>query len=464
MKKNLLVSGLLPGLLCWSLFFVALISAKGVTDVTNVSDVPGNVIAPSSESASSKSDDTPASQGAGGAASQQMGLLPGDLNVYRNQWQNRGFTFSPVLVAELFGNATGPERKLIFDGALNLSVDMNLEKLTGWWAGGTIHVDGIWIFGPGLSASVGDISNTSNVAGYNTVRLQELWLQQTFLDTKASIKVGMMAADAEFFTSTHASLFISGTFGAFTFVGSNLPNPPIYPMSAPGIRFEIRPSSKFYFKAGLYDGNTGSQSDNNHGMAFGLNTHDGALIFNEVGFTLNQSPNDHGLVGSYKLGAFVHAGAFNTWESQMQNFNGNGTLKNSSPDYGIYGVIDQELYHHGYQQIGLFARVGYAPADINLVNWYVDGGVNLVGFIPGRLQDVVGVAVSHSRFSGLYSENQVLQNNENYFAETVVEVTYQYTILPSWTVQPDFQYIFHPSGAQRAKDTAVFGLRMTLSF
>ena len=158
-----------------------------------------------------------------------------------------------------------------------------------------------------------------------------------------SLRAGMLAADAEFFTAEHATLFLSGTFGAFTFVANNLPNPPVYPVAVPGVRLAVQPTSKFYFQAGIYDGDAQSQQENNHGVNFRLSTTDGALIFSEIGFLLNQSPGDRGLKGTYKLGSFVHTNEFDTWSSQAKAALGTGSLHGVTPDYGIYGVVDQEL-------------------------------------------------------------------------------------------------------------------------
>jgi porin len=90
------------------------------------------------------------------------------------------------------------------------------------------------------------LSNTSNISGFNTFRVQEMWLEQSFWNRRATLRLGLLAADAEFFASNYSSLFINGTFGAFTLVGANLPNPPIYPMAAPAIRIFVQPVSKFY--------------------------------------------------------------------------------------------------------------------------------------------------------------------------------------------------------------------------
>jgi porin len=393
-------------------------------------------------------------------------LLLGDLNDLRNQIMYHGLTVSPTLIAEVMGNVSGGMRQgVIFDGVLNLGVDIDLERLTNWWAGGSIHANGLWIFGPSLSAQyVGDISNTSNISGFNTIRLQELWFEQSFWQQRGSLRIGMLAADAEFFASEYASLFLSGTFGAFTLVANNLPNPPVYPVAAPGVRLAIQPISKFYFQAGIYDGDALSQEQNNHGVDFRLSTTDGTLIFSEIGFLLNQSAGDRGLKGTYKLGSFVHTGRFDTWSSQAQAALGAGSLQSAGADYGIYGVTDQELLESGARSVAMFLRGGGAPPDVNFVDWYVDVGFVFKGFIPGRSDDTAGIAVAYSSISQDFSNAQVLQGSPSFSSETVLEATYNFAIAPWWTVQPDFQYIWTPSAQNGSDNAAVFGIRTVVTF
>jgi porin len=143
---------------------------------------------------------------------------------------------------------------------------------------------------------------------------------------------------------------------------------------------------------------------------------------------------------------------------------GIGSLKSAGVNYGIYGVIDQELIHSGGKSIGMFARGGGAPSDVNFVNWYIDGGFNFKGFIPGRSRDVAGVAVAHSAISKDFSNAQVLEGSPGFSGETVLEATYNYLISPWWTIQPDFQYTWTPSGEDGSRDAAVFGVRTVITF
>ncbi len=396
--------------------------------------------------------------------------LLGDPDGLRTLAVQLGIASTPVYIGEVQGNPTGGiEHGIIYDGVFNVPLDIDLDRLThGLTPDLVLHTNALWIHGQGLSTrKVGDFSNVSNIAGYNTVRLQELWLEQSFWRKRVSIRLGILAADAEFFTSTTSSLFINGTFGAFTFVGANLPDPPVYPVAVPGIRLAVAPVSFLSFQVGVYGGDSGgSQDQNNHGTNFNLRSGDGALVFGEVAYTVNQSPGDRGLQSTYKLGSFVHTGSrnFSTFDSQARNVLGVGPIKDRGTNFGVYGIADQQLYKAGGRTVSAFARVGGAPSDSNFVNFYADGGFNFTGFVPRRLLDVAGLALAYSSVSGDFSDGQRAQGLPGFSNETVLEATYRVNLAPWWSVQPDLQYVFNPSGQDGSHDALVLGVRTSVAF
>ena len=352
----------------------------------------------------------------------------------------------------------GARHGAITDGLVNLPLDLDLEKMSGGAVSDfTLHANAEYIYGPGLSQNfVGDFSNTSNIAGYNTLRLQELWAQKWFWDRRLSLKVGNMAVDTEFFQSASASLFINGTFGAFTFIANNVPDAPVYPIASPGVRIQFLPTSRFYVMAGVYgqDVNSDPTTNNQNGTRFSLTGSSGMLIMSEAGFLLNQSPNDRGLQGTYRLGSFVHT------DDTPRFADGS----NGGTGYGIYGVMDQQIYSEADHIISFFVRSGGAPRQTNFVDYYVDSGFNFSGFIPGRDNDVAGLAVARSHVSDDFSEAQVAQGGLPLTAETVIEATYKMQIAPWWNIQPDVQYIITPSAVQNSQNAVVLGLRTNIAF
>jgi porin len=394
--------------------------------------------------------------------------LTGDWGDFRNQLLYKGIAITPIFQGEVFGNSGGADQGVISDGLFNIAVDLDLERLTGsFWKDATIHSNVLYVYGNSLSGKyIGDFSNTSNLAAYNSIRLQELWLEQSLWDKRASIRVGMMAADTEFFTSDSSALFINGTLGAFTLIGANFTNAPVYPLSSPGVRLFVQPVSNFYFRAAAFgmDSNADPAGNNNHGTHFHINDADGALLMFEMGYLVNQSPNDRGLVGTYKAGSFVQRGQYSTWNSQARDALGTGSLSGTGTNCAFYGVLDQEIYKTGGKTISIFARGGFAPSRYSFVDGYFDAGFNFTGFVPGRPQDVAGIAVARSAISKEFSDADVLQGNPPSTSETVIEATYKVNIAPFWSIQPDIQYIVNPSGVKNSTDAFVVGLRTTVAF
>src|SRR5262249_26773922 len=130
--------------------------------------------------------------------------------------------------------------------------------------------------------------------------------------------------------------------------------------------------------------------------------------------------------------------------------------------------------------ITMFARVAYDPADRNLVDLYIDGGIGFVGLVPGRPLDRFGFAAAYMHIS---SAARALDVDNQFFtglptpvrsAETLLEVIYEAHIKPGWLLQPFFQYVIHPAGGAvnpldptglaPLGNAAVFGLTTTLRY
>lgn len=139
--------------------------------------------------------------------------LTGDWGGLRSSLQERGLDFAGSYTAETFGNPKGGiKRSMVFDGLLKLSLDVNLEKAAGW-QGATFRISGLYPHGTsGSDGKVGDASIFSNIDGYDTYRLVDLWLEQKFLDGKVGLKLGQMRVDDEFGVSDSAALFINSSF------------------------------------------------------------------------------------------------------------------------------------------------------------------------------------------------------------------------------------------------------------
>ncbi len=215
----------------------------------------------------------------------------GDVDGYRNRLSDDGLSITPILELEAFSAAGGGHGGADVDGLFDVAFDFDLERITrGLWQDAALHLNVLDIFGPSLTGRhVGDISGVSNLAGFNSFRLQELWIQQNLFKKRVSIRFGLLAADTEFFTSQASSLFLDGTFGAFTLVALNFNDAPVYPVAAPAIRIDVAPVSFLDFKAAVFAPDEGAEN-NFHGTDFSINGGDGALVAFEAAYLVNQSP------------------------------------------------------------------------------------------------------------------------------------------------------------------------------
>ncbi|PPQ37006.1 carbohydrate porin [Rhodoblastus acidophilus] len=405
---------------------------------------------------------------------------------FKKQLRDKGVNLQLNYIGEVLGAASGGKRQgAIYDGRMEFVLDADMEKIAGL-TGGAIHANAYWIHGTGLSRYyLGNLLTASNIEALPTFRLYEAWYEQRAFDDGLSLRFGQLAADTEFFVSKYGALFINGTFGWPAFTGANLPSGgPGYPFATPGVRVKLgSDSDPVNILAAVFNGDpAGSCGDdaqrcNRYGTNVRLQ--DAPLAMQEVQYKYNQGKDDTGLAGTIKFGAFEHYGNFanlryDTAGSPLGGLASNGVAGVLKGDYGFYGVLDQQIWKMGDEPgkgAALFVRVAGAPGDRNMVDFYVDGGVNFTGLVPGRPDDAFGVAVAYAHVSNwlrgydIDSGAAVARRDE-----TALELTYQYQIVSGWNVQPDFQYIFRPGGGvadangARVRDAAVFGVRTTLNF
>ena len=86
---------------------------------------------------------------------------------------------------------------------------------------------------------------------------------------------------------------------------------------------------------------------------------------------------------------------------------------------------------------------------------YVGGGMQWLGPLPTRDDDIFGVGAFHAEFS----DEAGLPND----GETALEIFYRAQVAGWLSLKPDFQYIFNPGGSN-AEEAIVVGLRAEVAF
>jgi porin len=407
-----------------------------------------------------------------------------------------GYNLQMTYFADGLSNPTGGVKQgAAYEGVLYMVLDADLAKIAGL-DGLSFRINAYQIHGRQLSAyNIFNLATVDSIEARPATRLFELWVEQKFGDL-ASIRIGQLAADNQFFISEFGNtLYVNSTFGWPVIFASDLPGGggPNYPLATPGVRLKVTPENQLVLLAGLYNGDpagtgfTGlEQIKDPAGLNFRLR--DPPLLMTEAQYMYNQDKTGQGLAGTVKLGAWYHFGKFDDEHfsvggKSLAAPSSNGMAQTHDGDYGVYGVVDQMLWRlpgdDPKKGVGAFARVAFSPSDRNLISLYAEGGINFMGLWERRPDDNFGLAASFSQLSpGLgdldreraFFEEAALPSRDY---ELVVELTYQAQIVAGWTVQPDFQYIFHPGGGAinpvnpltgRIPDAAVLGIRTAISF
>ena len=402
----------------------------------------------------------------------------GDPGGFRKWLGERGIVYGLEYTNDVLANVHGGLRTGTIDqGKLQGILTVDFGKLAGF-QGLSLFANFFQIHNTGRIRRdyVGGINTIAAIEAVPTTRLSEIWIQQSFAGDKASIRVGQLAADAEFFYSELSTMFLQSDWPTITAV--NLPSGgAAYPLSTPGARLMVKPADNVWLRLAVLNGDPagpGPAADaelrNRYGLNFRVN--DPPFVIGEAEIQHNNGKTDTGLATTLKLGGWSHFGQFNDIRfgvggSLLANPLGSSTPLQHRGNSGLYAVMDQQLYRpkDGDSQSGVsaYVRASISPSDRNLVDRYIDGGIVFAGLIPSRKDDRFGVGVIHARFS---DSVRAFDRDQNLFglpgvvrdSETNLEFSYVAQIIPGWIIQPLVTRVWHPSG-DPSRNAIVAGVR-----
>jgi porin len=279
-----------------------------------------------------------------------------------------------------------------------------------------------------------------------TLRVYNLYLRQALADGRLVLKLGQLAADTDFMVSRYGGVFLNAGFGDLPSQNLNL-DAPVYPLAAPGVVVQARPTSWLTTRFGAYTGDAGDDVAGNHGFGWEIGRNAGGTFFTE--FAAERAGQ---LAGRYTLG-----GIFDTGGSAQF-----GIAEPRRSHYELYLMVDQALIadDRGDPVLGAFARLAASPQEVrSVVSVNVDAGLAWFGPLPARDNDVLGLAVSLFRFTDDFQRRSQVTFGRG---QTVLEVTYQVAIAPWLVVQPDAQFFFDPAFSGR--DAQAVGIEVVAIF
>jgi len=368
------------------------------------------------------------------AAASFLTIVPAALPAWAGDTDGAGWHFDGAATVDVLSNTRGG-LKTGTRAMYNLDLTAAWQGTQGWEAFGYVLADGNGGFSGGYSGDAQVLSNIDAPAG---TRLFEAWIRKTSEDRKSVTTLGVINLNGIFDTQPHATVFLNASDG----IGPDYSQsgPPIFPVAALGLAHEWRPLEGLSLRGGLFDGLPG---DSDHGSVFTslhLSPDEGAHYVVEA-----ERDFEHGFV---KLG---HWG----YTVRAARIDGDGTARRQ----GTYGQVGMDLTHESDADQGLkgWVRAGVAADTVFAISHYLGGGLSYTGLLPGRDHDLAGLAVMQAGFGTPYRDAEGVLAHE-----TAVELTYQAEIRPGLIVQPDVQYVVHPSGDPGLRDALVVGVRLRI--
>jgi porin len=380
-------------------------------------------------------------------------------------------TFRPSLTVtgELWQNVRGGASR---GGWWNTLVELGAEldlATPGGPAGSSVTAQAHWVENRDthhcFAETTGAANPASGLMAGAQVRLYNFHYRQKWSDDAVALKLGQLALDDDFMGSDYASLFVNSAFGAMpSQVGTppyserrNATAFPVYAVAAPGVHLAARASDSFSWQAGIYHGEPGPDDRRNHGFDWLGHSVSGEVFIFEAAwnFPLGQQPS------RLCLGGVQHTGRFTDFEKP--NSTGGYSATRGLHSFHVTHDFVLSAQADRKPRVAGFWRAGVAPQhDRSLVATYADAGLNWFAPLPGRPDDIAGVALSHTRFGHAFRAAAGTAASE-----TTVELTYRARITAHFTAQADAQFVFSPacgSAGGEHRTALVLGLRTTLAF
>lgn len=356
------------------------------------------------------------------------------------------------------------------------TADVDLEKLVPGWHGGHALANLAYIHGPGLSDRfVGDALVASNLEGFGSLRLYNVWVEQSFAGDRASVRAGTLGADEEFSGTEGGSMLTNSAFGWEAGIGANVVNGgPIYFVPALGARLEVRATDGWTLRAGAFDGDAFDSPDGDpepsaHGLHLTLSSEEGAFVIGESEVAWGRSGGTH--PGALKLGAWGHTADFPDlrFDAAGQPVATSGlAAAMHHGNAGGYAVLEQSLWSAPSREgagIACWSRLAAAPADRSPYAWVGEAGLRWTGPLAGRDADAialgwVGAFASPDARDAVRDANAADGGSRPLAGhEGVLEAAWQWRIGAHASVTPDLQWIQHPGATAATANATVVGLR-----
>ncbi|HSE45529.1 MAG TPA: carbohydrate porin [Gemmatimonadales bacterium] len=359
---------------------------------------------------------------------------------------------SITYVTDLQANVLGGLRKAsAYAGQLNVDLRFDMEKLAGL-PGLSLDMSGNWASGSDLSNSIGNVFDVAQAFDGTEVRLYTLFLRQALFEGRLDVKAGRFATGDDFLVGpSFVGLVNEALNPRMTVVQINVPGVTTGPNATWGGRVVARPTEALSVTAGAFYSDPSLDQLTTNGTEFAIDAGNGYFAIGEATYHLNHGKGATGLPGHYRIGGYYDSNRFASFTDPASQRRGN---------YGFYLTGEQMVFRElgavSVQGLSVYGSVIYAPQErINAIPYFAEVALGYQGLLPGRDSDVAAMALYYGGFSR-YLPGQTY--------ELTLEWTYALVVAPWLTIQPDIQYIVHPSGKSSVSNALVVGVQLSLQF
>jgi porin len=312
------------------------------------------------------------------------------------------------------------------DTVIHAAAALDTARL-GLWNGGRLAASAIRIYsGQPSQDYVGDLQGVSNIEARPATRLYQFWYRQQFPWLGLRAKAGLIDMNQDFVATDSAGRLLNASFGLIPSLSGNFP---VSTYPRPGVGLEAAIAwRQWHLQTGLF------QSDPADRASYFKQGH---VLVAEAGYDRLDGAN---WISRYKLGV---------WHYESEG----GVADLPSNDWGMYWIFEHNIVHHGRRSLDAFLQLGASPKSVNRVPYYLGAGFLMGAPFTGRPHDLFTAGVACARIRDASAP-----------AETSYELSYVASVNRHVSVQPDVQYVTHPSGSREISPALVATIRLHLEF
>ncbi len=341
----------------------------------------------------------------------------------------------------------GSDRTARYLDNLLLNIDGDLSRAAGW-RGARLHLSILANGGGQPNDAAGTLQGVNNIeVDRQTVRLYELWIEQSFAGGNASLLAGLYDLNSEFYATEASDLLISPSFGIGSELAATGPNgPSIFPSTALAIRLRAGGDTGLYAQGAVVNARAGALGDRD-GVDTSLD--DGALWIGETGWN-----------GPVRLAA--GGWRYDREQADIRDRAPSGEPARSRAK-GAYLLAEAELFGGREGPRGrAFARIGISDGDTTDFEGGWQAGLRFDRPIASRPDSAFSVGVHRGALSPKARANARVTGVEPAGGEEGLEITWSDRIGPV-TVQPDLQIVRSPGGDREADPVVVAAIRLSIA-